>query len=114
MHELSLVMNIISIAEEEISKQADVQHVESIELEMGDLAGVELSAFEFAWTAVVKDTMLEDAKRIIQQISGYAKCMDCLRSFGLVERFEACPQCGSYNKEILRGQELRIISISVN
>ena len=62
MHELSIVMGIIKIAEVEAEK-AGAKNVDLIELEIGNLAGVEIEALDFAWTEAVKHTILENAKR---------------------------------------------------
>lgn len=53
MHELSIVMGIIDIAEKE-AKMAGVSIVEEIELEIGLLSGVEMEALEFAWNHAIK------------------------------------------------------------
>ena len=57
MHELSIVMGILKIAETE-TKKAGAKKVDLIELEIGTLAGIELRALEFVWSGEVKDTVL--------------------------------------------------------
>jgi Zn finger protein HypA/HybF involved in hydrogenase expression len=48
MHELSIVMSIVETAEEKV-KEHHAQTVESIDLIIGDLAGVDSHALDFAW-----------------------------------------------------------------
>ena len=49
MHELSIAMGIVRIAENEIAK-VNAQKVEQIELEIGTLAGIEIDALDFVWS----------------------------------------------------------------
>lgn len=60
MHELSIVLSIVDIAEQQVALN-DAQSVEEIELEIGQLAGVEWDALDFAWEAATKHTVLEKA-----------------------------------------------------
>lgn len=61
MHELSIVMSIIQIAEKESAKN-NAAGVDEIELEIGDLSGIEMTAFDFAWAQAIRSTLLEKAK----------------------------------------------------
>ena len=82
MHELSIVMGILKIAETE-TKKAGADIVESIELEIGTLSGVEMSALDFAWEEGVKNTVLEKAEKHVSVIPGKAQCMECDTVFEL-------------------------------
>jgi len=113
MHELSLVMNIVEIADEQV-KIHEAKEVENIELEIGTLAGVEMDAFLFAWDAAVPETVLGKAKRIIHRIPAKARCMDCGLEYEIGQLFEACPGCGEYLNELFQGKELRIKSLVVH
>lgn len=112
MHELSIALGIVEIAENE-GRKANTKHVESIELQIGELSGVELESLDFAWPVAVKDTILEHAERHIDVVSGLAKCLDCETEFSLTHVFDACPNCKSYFKNILHGQELRVKALSI-
>lgn len=112
MHELSIVQSIIDIAESEVRK-AGAHSVESIELEIGDLAGVEFSALDFAWDVAVRHTVLERAERQIRHVEGSARCSDCGQEFIMKQLFDACPSCGQYFNEILQGKELKVKALVV-
>ena len=112
MHELSVVLGIVSIAEEE-AKKAKAKSVESIELEIGTLASIEFDSLEFVWPSAVKNTVLEHAKRKINVIQGKAKCLDCDHEFEIKKYYDSCPICGSSLKGILQGKELRVKSLDV-
>lgn len=112
MHELSIIQSIVDIAENEVRK-AHAHSVESIELEIGDLAGVEFSALDFAWDVAVHKTVLERAERQIRHIEGRARCSDCGQEFTMQQLFDACPGCGQYFNEIIQGKELKVKSLVV-
>ena len=113
MHELSIIASIVDIAEEQV-KKAGARRVDSIELEIGELAGVEWSALEFAWEVGVQQSVLENAERHIRRIPGEACCAECGSSFLMKQIFDPCPVCGSFFKEILSGKELRVKALTVS
>ena len=113
MHELSIAMGIVDIAEKETSK-AKATKVELIELEIGTLAGIEFDSLDFVWPSAVKDTVLENAIKKINIIHGEAKCSDCDTIFKLDNIYDACPNCNSYLKGIIKGKELLVKSLEVS
>jgi hydrogenase nickel incorporation protein HypA/HybF len=112
MHELSIALGIVKIAEEE-SRKAEAKKVTAIELEIGSMAGIELDALEFAWPVAVKDTVLQGATRQIDWIDARAYCAECQHEFAVENSFDTCPKCKSYFKDIYKGKELRVKSLEV-
>ena len=113
MHELSIVLSIIDIADRQV-KENQAHHVEIIELEIGQLAGVEWSALDFAWEAATKHTILENAERKIIRTEGRARCMECDHEYPSDTLFTPCPACGSYFCDFIQGKELRIKSLTIS
>lgn len=112
MHELSIALGIVKIAETE-TKKAKANKVKSIELEIGALSGVEMDALDFAWPVAVKNTILEDARREIDYVSAIARCIDCDTEFTIEHNYDTCPKCNSYFKDIIKGKELRVKALEV-
>lgn len=112
MHELSIVMSIVDIAQQQAMK-AEAQAIEEIELDIGALSGIELDALEFAWPQGVKHTMLEKAVKKINRIEGRAECADCNNRFTIENYYDACPECGGHLIHITQGKELRVRSLVV-
>ena len=112
MHELSIVMSIVEAAEEQ-AKRHHAKAVECIDLEIGNLAGVDEHALEFAWEVGVKNTLLEKATYNINKVKGWAKCSNCDCEFEMKELFDPCPLCGDYFLNILKGKEMKIQSITL-
>ncbi len=113
MHELSIVKSIIDIAANTLSKSGAHQ-IDTIELEIGDVAGVEFDALDFAWKVGVQNTVLEGSKKIIHHIRGLAHCLECHTEFEVKDLIQACPNCGNYFTEIRKGKELRVRAIEVS
>ena len=76
MHELSIALGIVKIAEDE-TKKANAKKVTKIELKIGVLAGVEIDSLNFVWSSAVEDTVLEFAEKEVVVINGMGKCIDC-------------------------------------
>ena len=112
MHELSVALGIVKIAENE-TKKAHATAVEVIELEIGVLAGVELESLDFVWPTAVYNTVLEKAEKKVIVIEGRAKCIDCDTLFKIEHLYDTCPVCHSNFKGIVQGKELRVKALEV-
>jgi hydrogenase nickel incorporation protein HypA/HybF len=112
MHELSIVMSILDIAQRETAK-AGATVVEEIDLDIGELSTIEMEAFSFAWNQAVRDTILEHAHLNVNRIGGQARCISCCIAYSIHDVFEPCPVCGDHLVEIVAGKELRVRSLLV-
>jgi len=112
MHELSIVMSIIEIAQEAVISKPDYV-VKEIELEIGTMAGVVPEAMDMAWETAIKGTFLEYAERKITWVKAQSQCSDCGEIFDIKVLYEACPRCGSFYSDLLRGKELRIKALQI-
>ncbi|MDX5420205.1 MAG: hydrogenase maturation nickel metallochaperone HypA [Hymenobacteraceae bacterium] len=112
MHELSIALSIVEIASEEV-KNTGGKQVEEIVLEIGDLAGVQQEALDFAWKEAVKQTVLEQAKYKVENKAGIAKCLNCQKEFTLTYIYDLCPTCSDFRKELIQGKEIRIKSLTI-
>lgn len=113
MHELSIIENIIAIAEDAVKKEA-ASHIEEIELDIGLLACIDFNAFDFVWRVAVKGTVLQSATRKVNRIEGQARCRVCHQVFPLNALYEPCNKCGSQSCDTIHGKELSVKQIIVN
>jgi hydrogenase nickel incorporation protein HypA/HybF len=111
MHEFSLAQNILEIVEETVAKNK-ASRVSAIELEIGTLSGVEIPALEMALESLQSGSVIEGAKISKQIIKGKAKCPNCQHEFEPDDYFAACPSCGNFGAEVIKGKELRVKSIT--
>jgi hydrogenase nickel incorporation protein HypA/HybF len=105
-------MSIIEIAEKEITN-AGGGVADEIELDIGMLSTIEMEAFDFAWNQGIKNTLLEDAKRVVNRIEGRAQCLECGLGFHIDNLYDSCPVCGGYFNLIIQGKELKVKTITV-
>lgn len=112
MHEFSIARSIVDIAEEAVTAR-QAKAVERIVLDIGRLSGIELDALSFVWDAATKESVLEGAEREVHIIQAQAKCLECEQVFEPVELMDACPQCGSYFYDILKGKEMQVRSLVI-
>lgn len=112
MHELSIVLGIIELAERHASA-SNATVIEEVELDIGTLSGIELNALDFAWNQAIKGTMLQQATKKVNSIPAWAKCLDCEAEFAIAHYYNGCPVCGKHLLAILQGKELRLKSLLV-
>lgn len=112
MHELSIALGIVKIAEKEVEK-SHFKRVTKIELQIGTLSGIELDSLNFVWESAVKDTVLENAIKDIEIIKAKGKCIDCDTEFDMEHIYDSCPDCNSNFKGILSGKELKVKALEV-
>jgi hydrogenase nickel incorporation protein HypA/HybF len=110
MHELSLVMNVLQMAETEAVRH-HAEKVEAVRMEIGFLSGVEMDAFSFAWEQATPGTALDGARLEVTRTEGTGCCRICNHSFPVEQLYNACPRCGSYDVDIEKGKELRVQSL---
>jgi hydrogenase nickel incorporation protein HypA/HybF len=113
MHELGIVFHCIkqinSIAEEN-----KVKRVNSVTVEIGEVSAVIPYYFEDCWNwAVKRESILKDAKIIIEKIDAVTHCENCGENYPTVKHGKICPHCGSPNTYLLCGNEISIKQIEV-
>lgn len=112
MHELSLAVNVLEIAERILHK-AQAQQIMSIELEIGQLSAVEPEALRFAMDALLPESVASGARVDYRFIAGRAHCQQCGKDFELDFLYDPCPLCDSFDKEILAGDDMLVKSVEV-
>jgi hydrogenase nickel incorporation protein HypA/HybF len=113
MHELSIAISIIELAEEE-ARKANANSISKIEVEIGDMAGVEKEALQFCWDSAILGTMAAEAELVIHSVAGEAHCLECGKDFPIEHFFAECPFCKSYRYEVTKGKKLRVSSLMVD
>lgn len=112
MHELSIAHSILSIAERSLPA-GNTGQITGVNIQIGELSGIETEALVFAFSAIKSGTVLEAAELRIESIAGEGCCTDCDTVFPLHSFGTACPKCQGYLLNILRGKELKVLSLTV-
>jgi hydrogenase nickel incorporation protein HypA/HybF len=112
MHEMSLCEGVLKILQMEAVKQG-YNKVKMVWLEIGELSSVELGAMKFSFDVVMKNSLAEGAVLKIITLPGTAWCMQCSKNVLVKQRYAECPDCGSYQLQIVSGDEMRIKELEV-
>jgi len=110
MHELSLALEVIELAKREAEKNG-VLTIFEMEIEVGDLSGVEAETFQSALELIVKNTLLEHTRIKLNRQPAFGRCNSCDKVFEMNERMATCPACHCFPSEISGGQAFRVVSI---
>ena len=66
MHEMSIAEGIIEIVERTAGRSG-VTRVKEVRIEVGELAGVDISSLEFAWVSVTRGGPAEGSRLVIER-----------------------------------------------
>ena len=109
MHELSIAESVVRIA----SRQADGRRVMKVQMKVGYLRQVVPSALSFGFGLLAEGTPVEGAELEMEQIPAVGKCRLCAVESLLVDFPLQCGGCGSFDLEILEGEELMVESLEL-
>lgn len=112
MHEMTIALNIIEIAEEQ-AKLNEVQSFSEIELEVGEVSGVVPEALQFALDSAIKDSVLEQAHIKILVVPAQTKCRACAAMYRPDDLFSICPSCSAFNNDVIAGKELKVSKLAL-
>ncbi len=94
MHELSIAMSIVDMAQEEAERR-DVK-IDAVHLELGRLSGVVAEALSFSYEMACNGTRLEGSKLVIREVSIEVYCPACKVQRVLTSmQWFCCPECGT-------------------
>ena len=113
MHELSIAMSILDIASEVASRHEG--RVVTVRVKLGPLSGVQKDALGWAFDLAKEETLLAEAKLVIDETSLSAYCPVCSAVRPLRSTYElSCPVCGGPTPEIKTGRELELIALEID
>ncbi len=112
MHELSIAVSIVDLAQEE----AAARHVRilAVHLKLGPLSGVVREALEGSFEIAAAGTPLESARLVILETPIVVLCPQCQaeRTAPSMQALR-CPDCGTPALEVLQGAELQVTGLEV-
>ena len=113
VQELALCESVLELIEEQARVQRDTR-VNTVWLEVGSLAAVEIEALRVGFDVVTRGSLAEGAALEIREIPGRARCLCCGESHEIAARGEACPRCGSYRSQLIDGAQIRVQELEVS
>lgn len=113
MHELSIAMSIIDVAEEEARRRGGAP-VLAVHLKLGPLAGVVDEFLRSAWELACERTLLEGSSLVIEQVPLVVRCPACQADRPAVSIQQIrCRECGHEPERILSGRELEVTAMEI-
>ncbi|MEU4105357.1 hydrogenase maturation nickel metallochaperone HypA, partial [Streptomyces tanashiensis] len=93
MHEMSLAVAVVDQVET-VARSRGAVGVSSIELEVGELAGVVADALAFCFELACAGTVVEGAELITRTVPGTARCAPCAEVWAVgMPPLLLCPGC---------------------
>ena len=111
MHELSIAMNIVEMAEAEAERRR--VRVEAVHLRLGPLSGVVKDALLSAYALACENTVLAGSKLIVEDVPLVVYCPRCKERRTLSSMNFLCPECQTPTPEVLQGRELEVFALEL-
>jgi hydrogenase nickel incorporation protein HypA/HybF len=112
MHELSIAISIVELAEEEAERRG-VQ-IEAVHLKLGALSGVAKDALLSCYEMACENTPLQGSRLVVEDVPVVIFCPKCQarRPLPSVQLF-CCPECGTPCSEVVQGKELEVVALEI-
>lgn len=113
MHELSIALSIIDVAEEELQNHAGAR-VDAIHVRLGPLSGVVKEALVSAYELAREQTPFATSRLVFEDVPIVVFCSQCQaeRSVQSLQVFR-CAECDSPATEVVRGRELELAALEL-
>lgn len=117
MHEMSVAMSLIELAQEAAASRGCTR-LERVRVEYGALAGIMPEALELCFEVVTRGTPHEGARLELVCLPLRLRCVFCGTVFGgegQEARFTPCPGCGEVVGHVVeQGKELRLLEVEAS
>lgn len=113
MHERSLVQNLLKQVQQIVADEGGGQ-VQAIQVQVGDLSGVEPMLFESAFADLVTQYFSATCRLVLEVVPVKATCPGCGHQFEIREFTFHCPCCSSSTVEVTQGDDVKLMSITVD
>jgi hydrogenase nickel incorporation protein HypA/HybF len=112
MHELSIAMSIVEMAQEEAETRG-VQ-VSAVHLKLGAMSGVVKEALLSCYELACEGTPLAGSRLLVDEIPVLVFCPACRqpRPLNSIQLF-ACSECGAPTPDIVQGKELEVVALEI-
>jgi hydrogenase nickel incorporation protein HypA/HybF len=112
LHEMSVCESVIQILNREAERH-QFTRVKTVRIELGARSGVTPEAIDFCFRRMTKGTLADGARLELLREPLVAWCMNCGDLVSIKERYDACPQCRSYELQIGGTDTLRVTALEV-
>lgn len=112
MHELSIAMSIVEMAEEEAESRG--VRISAVHLTLGLLSGVVKDALLSSYEIACHGTPLAGSRLLVTEVPVEVFCPACQGPRQLTStQWFCCPDCGTPTCEVLRGKEMQVTALEI-
>ena len=114
MHELSIAMSIVDMAQEESSRRGGVP-IRAVYLQLGQLSGIVKDALFASYEMACEHTALEGSRLIVEEVTVLVFCHQCNAKKPLhsLQSF-CCAECGTLTGDVVQGKEIFVVGLEVD
>ncbi len=112
MHELSVARNLVDLIQKE-TPPAELPFVRTVNVRIGEHAGIIPESLEFCYTVVVEGTPLAGSHVSFERVPFTIYCAGCGRSSHNPHGSLFCPHCANPASSIVSGLELELANIDI-
>ncbi|MFG6100089.1 hydrogenase maturation nickel metallochaperone HypA [Leptothoe sp. ISB3NOV94-8A] len=113
MHEIGLIQTALSVALDHAQDQG-ARQIHRIQLQVGELSGVDPDALAFAFDVVSGGTLAEKAELELIPIPVRCYCSSCQQIFQPSDWVYKCPRCHQLSTDIRQGKTLALTSLEIS
>ena len=113
MHELTLLYGVAEKVEQ-VVKENGLERIDAVVIEVGEATAVVPEFLRDGYSVISDDyDFLRGSELIIDIITAVGRCRSCGREFPIVENKGICPDCGSFDKDVIEGTDFFIKEVRV-
>jgi len=112
MHEMGIANSILEGVTAELQRRPGARAVK-VGVRIGELAGIDPDALNFAFEALTLETEMQGLKLEIEYRARRHLCHGCGHEFEVHDYDFECPGCGSFDSECVSGDELEFAFLEV-
>ena len=113
MHELSLAINMVAIAQEEGERLG--APIRAVHVRLGPMSGVIKDQLVTSYEVACRDTPLAGSRLVIEETPLVVFCPKCRveRSLNSPQLLR-CPECNTPTPKIVSGRKLQIVGLEID
>ncbi len=113
MHELAIAESIVEgVTQHALACKA--QRVISVRLQIGEASGIVNDSLAFSFEMIANlEPLLSGAHLVIERVPHRARCRHCQQEFDVIHFVAQCPDCETWDTDIISGTELLVLDMEI-
>ena len=113
MHELTLLYGVAEKVEQ-VVKENGLERIDAVVLEVGEATTVVPEFLRDGYSVISDDyDFLRGSELIIDTVTAVGRCRNCGMEFPIVESKGICPDCGSFETDLIEGGDFFIKEVRI-